>query len=124
MKKLLAVSAAMMMMCISFTSCGGRDKDSSSEEIRDSSVSDTTDYRDSDKRDETNSDNNDRHNSVMDETGSNNAAGDYVSDVIDGVESAGEDIVHGVGDAAGDIADGLTGREDNTSGTHENTTGR
>lgn len=108
MKKFLALSAAMLTICAVFTGCGGSDKKESSAGDNTTVTDNTTEYREND------------NNNNMTDTGSDNAAGDYVSDVIDGVESAGEDIVDGVGDAAGDIADGITGREEHTSETTDN----
>ena len=117
MKKLIATGAALIMMCGALTGCGnntGSASDSSSttsEPKKDTSTAETT----SEPKKET----------TMDDTGSNNSAGDYVDGDVDGVESAGEDIVNGVGDAAEDIADGVTGNENSTdsaSGTQSTTT--
>ena len=49
-------------------------------------------------------------------------AGDYVNDVVDGVQNAGEEIIDGAGDAVKDIVDGVNPKKDvNETHTETNT---
>jgi hypothetical protein len=90
MKKLLAISSALLLTACTFTSCGS-DRDNSRD---DDSYYDHYDYdRDGDRNDR--------------------SAGDHARDAVDGAKDAGEDIVGGVGDAARDVIDGLDGSTEN-----------
>ena len=116
MKKLLAAAAVMTVMCGVLTGCGNDKNSSVSDNGAPSGASSAAEKTTAaDKRDETsNESKTDKkdESSAADKTGGTYASGNYVNDVIDGVESAGKDIVNGVGD----IADGVMGesRTDST----------
>lgn len=108
MKKLIATGAALVMVCAVFTGCGSDNNEYSGAvtgNVTERATEKVT--KDNDKNKVT--DRIEDEDTTFEETGSNHSAGDYVSDVIDGVESAGEDLVEGVGDAAGDIVNGFDG---------------
>lgn len=109
MKKFFALCASMLLVSAVFTGCGNDKNDSmaennveTSETQTDTEPTVTTDDRDNERETE-NTRETDRNN--------NDNGG-----IIDGVESAGEDIIDGAGDAAEDIVDGITG-DDNSDTT-------
>ncbi len=118
MKKHIAVGAALVFMCCAFTGCGSNKKaetDNSSmhttEHVTERATEARTEEATAHITELT------THENTVADTRPTNSAGEYVGDVIDGVESAGEDIVRGAGDAVGDIADGIMGNNDETSAT-------
>lgn len=115
MKKIIAATAAALMICSAFTACG-RNRNDSSDAGYNSSEEGVTPTGTADETTTDTTESMTENNTDEDRSGRPDSAGDYVSGVIDGVESAGEDIVEGAGDAAGEIADGVMG-EDSTEST-------
>ena len=102
MKKILALSSALLMITAAFTGCGA-DKNNESDN---GSYYDSHDYGRDDRTDK------------------GNSAKDRMDDAVDGVKDAGEDIIGGVTDAANDIIDGLDGdtEKDTRTSTSKRTT--
>ena len=125
MKKLLAMTAVSVMICSALTGCGNNDKSSSSDmnggidstaEVTENKTEPVTEVlTENNTEDRTYDHTDDRNNDRNDETRSDNSSNGYVGDVVDGVESAGEDIIDGVGDAADDIISGVEGDNDSSS---------
>lgn len=102
MKKILAISSALLMITAVFTGCGA-DRNNESE---DGSYFESHDYGRDDRTD------------------SGSSAKDRMDDAVDGVKDAGEDIIGGVTDAADDIMDGLDGDTDRNTRTSTSTSSR
>jgi hypothetical protein len=127
MKKLMAASAVAFVICTSFTGCGSNvdssgmnDSSSSTSEAEKTEATATTEKHDDDSSEESREERDDE-DVTMDDTGSNSTSEGYVGGVVDGVESAGEDIIDGAGDAVDDIADGIMGDDENREDASDNT---
>ena len=95
MKKILAISSALLMITAVFTGCGA-DKNNESDN---GSYYDSHDYGRDDRTDK------------------GDSAKDRMDDAVDGVKDAGEDIIGGVTDAANDVMDGLDGNTERDTRT-------